>query len=472
MILSLSWRNIWRNKTRSLIVVATLAVGLLGGVMFMGLINGWVEQRMHDSIHNEIAHIQIHNPQYLLNEETQHYISDYPSIITALDTMKSVIGYTGRIKVFAMAQSDRATSGIVVMGINPTEEATVSEISTKLVAGEFLENNHRVPSIVVGSTTAESLKLINYNITSEKLDSIDESKIPVEVKDSLKQLIGQRYRSKTNFQKELKRILADNYDSHVDYILKRFAEYRLNSSVILTLQTPEGELHNQMFKVRGVYKTTNSAFDGRFAYVERGILASTAGLQENQVHEVAVLCTGLDEGKTAATSLAPNFKLLSVRSWEQVSPEIAMYAEMGNFMGMIYIVIILFALAFGIVNTMMMSVLERIRELGMLMAIGMNKIRVFTMIMVESILLSLTGGIVGMAISAVILSILSQTGVDFGMWAEGLEALGYSSMIYPEITVGNYIMITVLVIITGMVASLWPARRALKLKPVEALRHE
>ncbi|HPI45179.1 MAG TPA: hypothetical protein PLH91_08100, partial [Tenuifilaceae bacterium] len=262
MILSLSWRNIWRNKTRSLIVVATLAVGLLGGVMFMGLINGWVEQRMHDSIHNEIAHIQIHNPQYLLNEETQHYISDYPSIITTLDTMKSVVGYTGRIKVFAMAQSDRATSGIVVMGINPTEEATVSEISTKIVAGEFLENNHRVPSIVVGSTTAESLKLINYNLTVEKLDSIDESIIPVEVKDSLKQLLGQRFRSKVSFQKELKNILADNYDSHVDYILKYFAEYRLNSSVILTLQTPEGELHNQMFKVRGVYKTTNSAFDG------------------------------------------------------------------------------------------------------------------------------------------------------------------------------------------------------------------
>lgn len=472
MILSLSWRNIWRNKTRSLIVVATLAVGLLGGVMFMGLINGWVEQRMHDSIHNEIAHIQIHNPQYLLNEETQHYISDYPSIITMLDTMKSVVGYTGRIKVFAMAQSDRATSGIVVMGINPTEEATVSEISTKIVAGEFLENNHRVPSIVVGSTTAESLKLINYNLTVEKLDSIDESIIPVEVKDSLKQLLGQRFRSKVSFQKELKNILADNYDSHVDYILKYFAEYRLNSSVILTLQTPEGELHNQMFKVRGVYKTTNSAFDGRFAYVERGVLASTAGLQENQVHEVAVLCTGLDEGKTAAASLAPNFKLLSVRSWEQVSPEIAMYAEMGNFMGMIYIVIILFALAFGIVNTMMMSVLERIRELGMLMAIGMNKIRVFTMIMVESILLSLTGGAVGMAISAVILSILSKTGIDFGMWAEGLGALGYSSIIYPKTTVGNYVTITVLVIITGMVASLWPARRALKLKPVEALRHE
>ncbi|HOZ14449.1 MAG TPA: FtsX-like permease family protein [Tenuifilaceae bacterium] len=472
MILSLSWRNIWRNKTRSLIVVATLAVGLLGGVMFMGLINGWVEQRMHDSIHNEIAHIQIHNPQYLLNEETQHYISDYPSIITTLDTMKSVVGYTGRIKVFAMAQSDRATSGIVVMGINPTEEATVSEISTKIVAGEFLENNHRVPSIVVGSTTAESLKLINYNLTVEKLDSIDESIIPVEVKDSLKQLLGQRFRSKVSFQKELKNILADNYDSHVDYILKYFAEYRLNSSVILTLQTPEGELHNQMFKVRGVYKTTNSAFDGRFAYVERGVLASTAGLQENQVHEVAVLCTGLDEGKTAAASLAPNFKLLSVRSWEQVSPEIAMYAEMGNFMGMIYIVIILFALAFGIVNTMMMSVLERIRELGMLMAIGMNKIRVFTMIMVESILLSLTGGAVGMAISAVILSILSKTGIDFGMWAEGLGALGCSSIIYPKTTVGNYVTITVLVIITGMVASLWPARRALKLKPVEALRHE
>lgn len=473
MILSLGWRNVWRNKTRSMVVVVTLAVGLLGGVMFMGLINGWVKQRVHDSIYNEIAHVQIHNPKYLLNEETQNYITDYHSVTAVLDTIKNVKGYSGRIKIFGMAQSDRASGGIVVMGVNPREEKTVSEIYKNMLVGDFLDGEHRIPSIIIGSKVAETLKLVNYNISKEKIDSMDVSLIPLEIKEKLNQLSDQRFRSKTLFQKELKKVLSQKeYDSYVDFLSKQFSEFRLNSSLILTLQTPQGELHNQLFKVRGIYKTTNTSFDARFAYVHRNVLAATVGLDESQVHEVAIISTGMEEAKALSSQLSKSLKDLTVQNWSEVSPEIAMYAEFGDFMGLIYVSIILFALAFGIVNTMMMSVLERIRELGMLMAIGMNKIRVFGMIMVESIMLSITGGAVGMILSAGILAILSRTGIDFSMWAEGFEALGYASVIYPDASVQDYVLITILVILTGMIASLWPARKALKLKPVEALRHE
>ena len=68
--------------------------------------------------------------------------------------------------------------------------------------------------------------------------------------------------------------------------------------------------------------------------------------------------------------------------------------------------------------------------------------------------------------------ILGKTGIDFSIWAEGLEAMGYSSIIYPEISFDNYVVVTLLVILTGMIASIWPARRALKLNPAEALRTE
>ncbi len=456
-----------------MVVVVTLAVGLLGGVMFMGLINGWVKQRVHDSIYNEIAHVQIHNPKYLLNEETQNYITDYHSVTAVLDTIKNVKGYSGRIKIFGMAQSDRASGGIVVMGVNPREEKTVSEIYKNMLVGDFLDGEHRIPSIIIGSKVEETLKLINYNISKDKIDSMDVSLIPLEIKEKLNQLSDQRFRSKTLFQKELKKVLSQKeYDSYVDFLSKKFSEFRLNSSLILTLQTPQGELHNQLFKVRGIYKTTNTSFDARFAYVHRNVLAATVGLDESQVHEVAIISTGMEEAKALSSQLSKSLKDLTVQNWSEVSPEIAMYAEFGDFMGLIYVSIILFALAFGIVNTMMMSVLERIRELGMLMAIGMNKIRVFGMIMVESIMLSITGGAVGMILSAGILAILSRTGIDFSMWAEGFEALGYASVIYPDASVQDYVLITILVILTGMIASLWPARKALKLKPVEALRHE
>ena len=132
-----------------MVVVVTLAVGLLGGVMFMGLINGWVKQRVHDSIYNEIAHVQIHNPKYLLNEETQNYITDYPSVTADLDTIKNVKGYSGRIKIFGMAQSDRASGGIVVMGVNPKEEKTVSEyIKICLLAIFWMETIESLPLLL------------------------------------------------------------------------------------------------------------------------------------------------------------------------------------------------------------------------------------------------------------------------------------------------------------------------------------
>ncbi|MEJ2075753.1 MAG: FtsX-like permease family protein, partial [Reinekea sp.] len=88
------------------------------------------------------------------------------------------------------------------------------------------------------------------------------------------------------------------------------------------------------------------------------------------------------------------------------------------------------------------------------------------------VLLTLTGAIIGMGISAAFIAALSKTGINFSMWAEGFEAMGYASIVYPVVTVESYIRITLLVILTGVIASIWPARRALKMNPAEALRTE
>ena len=136
------------------------------------------------------------------------------------------------------------------------------------------------------------------------------------------------------------------------------------------------------------------------------------------------------------------------------------------------VLIILAALAFGIVNTMLMVVLERTRELGMLTAIGMNKKKVFRMIMTESVFLSLTGGITGMIVSWLLISITSRQGIKLFSMQEGLEAMGFSAHIYPSINLEFFLIVTVLIIITGVLSSVYPALKALKLDPAEALRTE
>jgi ABC-type antimicrobial peptide transport system permease subunit len=151
-------------------------------------------------------------------------------------------------------------------------------------------------------------------------------------------------------------------------------------------------------------------------------------------------------------------------------PDVAMIKESMNLMMYITILVILLALGFSIVNTMLMSVLERVKELGMLMSIGMNRLRVFMMIVLETIYLLLVGGVLGMILGVLISNYFGRVGIDLSLWGEGFEAYGYDTVIYPIIDFENVIVITLLIIATGIVAALYPAYKALKLNPSEALR--
>ncbi len=473
MIISIGWKNVWRNKTRSLVVIIAVMLGIFGGVMAMGIMQGWVEQRIHASIYNEISHVQIHNPKFMYNEEIRYTIKDYRKVINVLDTTPDVVAYSPRVKLFVMARTTGAASGFTLKGVDPEKEKQVSEIYKNLVEGDFLEGSHRRPSIVISGETAKSLKLINYQITKAKLDLIDTETFPANVIEELGNIGSKRFRNENEFKKALGKALnRSDFKKYSNDLIKYFSFYRTRASIEITLQDKDGNLVYPVFRVRGIYKTTNTAFDAMNAYVNKDVLDTYTGLSDTEVHEIAIISTDNETGVSLAKKLSSYLPEQEVMSWRKLSPEIAMYTDFSYLMSYIYVAIILFALAFGIINTMMMSVLERVKELGMLMAIGMNKKRVFSLIMVESVFLSLTGAAVGMIFSGIIVSILSRTGINFSMWSEGFEALGYAAIVYPFVTWQNYISVTVMVILTGMIASVWPARKALRLNPVEALRTE
>jgi ABC-type lipoprotein release transport system permease subunit len=155
-----------------------------------------------------------------------------------------------------------------------------------------------------------------------------------------------------------------------------------------------------------------------------------------------------------------------------VDPLLGMVDDLLDLWLYLFMGIILLALGFGIVNTMLMSILERERELGMLAAIGMNKRRIFFMIMLESVLLSLTGGVAGMVLSLMLIGWTRHTGIDLSALSEGFARMGYNPMLYPSLNALFFINITLMVILTGIAASIYPARRALKLSPADAIRNE
>ena len=179
-----------------------------------------------------------------------------------------------------------------------------------------------------------------------------------------------------------------------------------------------------------------------------------------------------DEFKKRLEKMKKQFPNLEVLNWKEISPEMSYMTEMMDLYNYIFIVIILFALLFGIINTMLMVVLERRKELGMLLAIGMSKGRVFSMIMLETVLLSLTGGLVGILMGWAVSAYFGTTPINLSMWAEGYSQLGYDTMVYTSIEPAQFAVIAVMVTFTGIIAALYPAYKALKYDPAEALRIE
>lgn len=473
MLLALAWKNIWRNKVRSIVVILAITFGLIGGVLSVGIMQGWIAQRVDDAIHNEVSHIQIHESKYLENDELGYIVSDFETIADSLDKNQKIKSWTSRVKTTVMLQSSWASTGLSLVGIEPKKERLVSGIKDCLIAGDYVEEGKSIPEILISKKTAEALKLRNYTLTKDKKENLLACEVPQAVFEKLLPLEGMRYRTERDFRSALKDLITEEeLKLYEQSIFKTFEFYRLRSKVNMTTQSVSGDIAYATFRVIGIYKTSNSGFDGMSAYVDKQSLTRILGLQGNAVHEIAIVLEDPEQLESVAQSLQNISEKITVHKWTELRPDLAMSTDFVEVMYLFYIGIILFALAFGIVNTMLMAVLERIREIGMLMAVGMNKGRIFRMIMLETLVLSLSGAVLGIIFGYGIVEFFADKGIDFGMWAEGFEAMGYSAFVYPIVTGKVYIGIAIMVFVTGIIASIWPARRALKLNPAEAVRSD
>jgi len=245
---------------------------------------------------------------------------------------------------------------------------------------------------------------------------------------------------------------------------------RLKSKIVLTFQDYNGEITGAAFKVVGIFKTDNNPWDKMHVFVKNDDLRRLLALPEDESHEIVLLLDDFEQAEVLAGNLQNRITDVKIEDWAEVSPYLSLMSGYMDMMMGLFMLIILGALGFGIVNTMLMVVLERTRELGMLMAIGMNKRRVFIMIMLETICLALVGALFGEVLSVLIINYFNKTGIDLSSVAEGMESVGYAVVTYPMLEPYRYLQITVLVIITSVLASIYPAFKALKLHPAEAIR--
>lgn len=419
MILKIAWKNIWRNKLRSSVVLFAVTIGLVAGIFAVGVMRGALLQRVDSAIHNEVSSMLLHNSAYLSNNESIYTLSNADTILSFLQQQNEVVGACKRLKVEAMINSGRGPRGIILNGIIPEEERLVTRIAGNLVdsSSSYFGKDMRYTPILLSSVLAEKLKV------------------------------------------------------------------KINSKVQVDAISKSGNSAQDVFKVIGLYKTENSLFDEMNAFIPFQNMAELLEFQMSEAHEIAVLTKNIMEvdsltyfiqkqfGGQALSSLLSG-EHLSIQTWKESAPDLEITTLYIDLMLYIFVGIILLALGFGIINTMLMVILERTHEIGMLLSIGMTRIKIYMMVMLETILLSLTGGLAGIIISHFIISYYSNAGINLDFAKEGFNAIGYSSFIYPTIDWLSYVQVTFMVIITGILSALYPAWRAIRLNPSEALRTE
>jgi putative ABC transport system permease protein len=264
----------------------------------------------------------------------------------------------------------------------------------------------------------------------------------------------------------------DSTDHNPVIISERLAgklKVNLKNKIIITVQDVNKNITGGAFRIVGIFRTDNSMFDDGNIFVRGTDLMRLTGLKGQEAHEIAILLNK-NETDDVTKTLSGMFPNLEVKSWKQLSPEAGYLVSAMNQYMFIFIIVILIALCFGIINTMLMVIMERIHELGMLMAIGMNRARVFTMIMLETVFLSLTGGVTGLILGYTAIKYFAKAGINLYFWKEAFSELGYSAYIYPVIDSKTILITAIMVMVAGIFSALYPAYKALKLNPSEAIR--
>jgi putative ABC transport system permease protein len=408
MISKIAWRNILRNKRRSFILMTSIVVGVLALLLTEGFAVGMLQQMLTNQIGADSGYIQIHKEGYQSDPTLDNAMPDPGKVRNILDRDAAMLNYAERLRVFGLISSPYNSYGVSIVGIVPSEEKDITTISESVVKGSYISGEPG--QILLSTSMAEKLK------------------------------VG------------------------------------IGDKVVIMASQIDGSVGSEACRVSGLFETFNSGFDQSHVFVP----IQTADQMLNadgRVSEFVINPKKPAEISTIDSRLRNEIKELprsggdyEVLTYEEMLP--LLVAQLELYKQALYLIagIIAFALVFGIVDTMLMSVMERTHEFGVSMAIGMSNRKIFLMVMVEALFLAIIGTVVGLAVSYLALSPLSHSGWDLSMFSASLNSLGVGSTIYPVLQASSVVQTVLIIPIVTLLGAVYPALKAIRLQPVEAIR--
>ncbi len=400
MILSLSWKNIWRSRKRSLVVIGAIIIGVWALIFMIAFYNSFGTAFARNAVNYEHSHLQIHHPDYLVEPDIASQVSDEENIVQAIASDPMVKAFSGRQKVNGMIASSKTSAGVQIYGVNTRSESTTTSLKDHLVEGTYFNKIKRNP-VLISAKLADKLRV------------------------------------------------------------------KIRSKIVLTFQDIDGNITSASCRVEGIFESKSPKINEGVIYLKKADLNRLVGV--DGINELAILLhtnEQIDVMKQKLEAITKN----TVRTYKQVAPEFNLMEESSVITKQILTVIIMLALLFGIVNTMLMAVLERTKEIGMLRSVGMHRHSIFSMIMLETLLMGLLAGPIGLTMGFLTIAWLGDEGLDLSLYSDALKEYGFDAIFYPEIQNSTYPVLMTVVMVTAFIGAIYPAIKAVRLNPLETIR--
>lgn len=407
MYLQISWRNIWRNPRRTLVVLLAIVVGLWAMIFLGGLMRGIMNQMVDNGIATLTGHVQVHHPGYRNDPVIENSITATVRLKAALAaTLPESARWTLRIRVDAVANNARHSGGVTLVGIDPESEAEVSFIGHAVTDGRYLDK--------------------------DQADGI---------------LIGEA--------------LREQFDTKIGHKL------------VLMSQDSDGEIASRAFRIAGIFRAEMAATEKQFVFVLRQSAADMLKLGDG-ISEAAIVLPHFNQAEQTAADLSAALGPggFTVNTWKELLPMVTAMLRMYDWFIFLWFFVIFIAMGFGVVNTMLMAVYERIREFGLLKALGMKPGRIVAQVLCESGYLLVLGMAVGNLVGIATIALLARSGIDLSAMSEGLAFANMSRIIYPVFVPSDMVAANLVVIGLGLLVSLYPALKAGRITPVAAMARQ
>ena len=405
ILIKLAWKNILRNKRRTIIAATAISIGLAALIFVDAYMIGMKDNMVKTATASFLGDAQIHRQGFRDEQEVTLTIQEVEAITRKLAKESIVQYFTRRTYASGMIRSAaNMNSGIILVGIFPGTERFLSQIDDAIIEGTYFQGNNE-NDIVIGSKLAEILE--------------------VELGDKVPVTVSQAY---------------------------------------------SGEFSQVGFRVSGIFKFADEGMNSSMVFVRIHKAQEMLGIG-NDVHEIAIKFTSTEFSLDKELPFWDTYDIHGneIVSWTEILPQINMLFDMSKYSKFIMGFILFIVVAFGIVNTLFMSLYERMFEFGVLRAVGTRPFGMARLILFEAGALAVVSIAIGVILGSIITGALAHFGINF----TGIEMMGVTMQeyIYPVFAVEQFIMYPVSVFIFTIIAGLYPAWHVARMSPVDAMRH-